>query len=505
MGDSGSRLIRKEESSSRAARVSAPRTFVKEFMFLGGGRLAGQAITFLSLPIVSRLYLPEHFGTAQMILSVVMVLLVFATFRYDLAIMLPKERESALAALTLCLFLSIMVSILVFGALLFFSDFCARFFKISVKPALVFFIPALLFLNGAFGALTQWLIREKTSLLLSIILVLQSLVLVGVQIGLGIVGSPDAESILLGHLVSLLIGIVLAAILVTKGYRQSLGLIDVLRKIPQIAKQYSNFPLYQTVNGFIGESSKRLLFILLGILASSQILGLYSFAHKLVFLPVVLITCSLSPIFYRMISAETDSRVIQSHALGLLELFIKFSIPAAAMLVLFGDWLVPWFLGPRWVGTYPFLVALLPAALSFLLSSWVEGIFYFHSRQRLALIMEAVYAVIAISLIAVLLYSSVAPLVCVTIYAVLLAIYNLVFLITGFVIAKLPLPPLFDCFLRSFLQVSLLVFCFLLVWRVSPGAGGFIACLLSYVIWAGRALHLSELSRPADCQVVKGS
>ena len=64
----------------------------KNIATLVTGTMIAQAIPIAISPILTRLYTPAEFGSFALYMSIVSILVVIATARYELAIVLPKKK-----------------------------------------------------------------------------------------------------------------------------------------------------------------------------------------------------------------------------------------------------------------------------------------------------------------------------------------------------------------------------------------------------------------------------
>ena len=86
-------------------------SYAKDSLILMTGTALSMGISLLSSPILSRLYNPDQFGLLTTFTSVYSVLLIAATCRYELAILLPKEEKEAFTVTLLGAGLSIAFSV----------------------------------------------------------------------------------------------------------------------------------------------------------------------------------------------------------------------------------------------------------------------------------------------------------------------------------------------------------------------------------------------------------
>src|SRR4051794_21575841 len=75
------------------------------------GSLIAQAIGFLILPLLSRLFTPDAFGTFQLFQAISSVLLVFAAMRYEVALLRAEDDRELRATFWLCLTVTGLTSV----------------------------------------------------------------------------------------------------------------------------------------------------------------------------------------------------------------------------------------------------------------------------------------------------------------------------------------------------------------------------------------------------------
>ena len=99
--------------------------FVRNVITLSSGTAVAQLITIAAIPFISRLFDPDEFGVAALFLSIVMLLSVFATLKFEGAIVLPKSDDTAINLLMLSFILSVgfsLVLLLISSVLVLFWD-----------------------------------------------------------------------------------------------------------------------------------------------------------------------------------------------------------------------------------------------------------------------------------------------------------------------------------------------------------------------------------------------
>src|SRR5690606_7842279 len=79
---------------------------------LAAGTAAGQALILLAMPLVTRLYSPEDFGVLAVYASILALLVVVITLKFETAIVLAESDETAAQLLLLSLAVAAVVSAL---------------------------------------------------------------------------------------------------------------------------------------------------------------------------------------------------------------------------------------------------------------------------------------------------------------------------------------------------------------------------------------------------------
>src|SRR5450759_598427 len=78
------------------------------------GTVIAQLISILLQPVLRRFFSPETFGTYSVYLSIVGIITVISSLRYDDAIVLPKNDKESANVLFLSLISNFIISVLLF-------------------------------------------------------------------------------------------------------------------------------------------------------------------------------------------------------------------------------------------------------------------------------------------------------------------------------------------------------------------------------------------------------
>ena len=73
------------------------KTLIGNIATLMGGTAFGRLITILAAPVLARLFNPDVFGVAALLIAIAVVLNSVSSLRYEHAIILPPDQDQAVA------------------------------------------------------------------------------------------------------------------------------------------------------------------------------------------------------------------------------------------------------------------------------------------------------------------------------------------------------------------------------------------------------------------------
>ena len=131
------------------------------------GTTIAQAIPIAISPILTRIYTPEDFGIFGLYISITIMIGVFVTGKYELAIMLPQKEDEAANILALSLLITVLMSAITF--------ICIYIWHLDIIDLLsnkelsyyLYFIPLSILLIGSYQGFNYWSNRQKKYKLMS--------------------------------------------------------------------------------------------------------------------------------------------------------------------------------------------------------------------------------------------------------------------------------------------------------------------------------------------------
>lgn len=333
--------------------------FNKAVITLLSGTALAQLITFALYPLISRLYSPTDFGVFGLITSVMGIIALIATTRYELAIILPQDDQEAGNVLSLSFIINFIISILslvVIAVLyVFIDDLGMRFHDHQV---LLFSIPILVFFTSSSNILQNWLLRKKEYKALSASKILQSLLNNGIIILLGLL-SIGVLGLFAGLLISSVITVLFLFIRFKKVNDQNVLSFEKIG-MSSVAKKYIDFPKANSFQALSESFQSQGIIFFISYFFSMQVVGLYSFALRILMAPLFFFVNSFTQVFYQTASERYSKG---ENLVPLLKKTVSnlalLAFPLMLVLLLFGPSLFAFVFGEEWreSGVYARLLA----------------------------------------------------------------------------------------------------------------------------------------------------
>ena len=272
--------------------------FIFNVLTLVSGTAISQGIILTVMPILTRIYTPEEFGNYALYLAIVSTISVVSSWKYELAIMLPKKDEDAQALLFVSSLITILMSLLILIVLFIFRNQLLQIFA-NIK-VFIWLIPLGVFGTGMLQVFSAWNTRNQFYRNVSGSRIVQSGTTAISQFSFWSLSSAGKGLIwgsITGFILSLLV-LVYRSIKMNTIYLKSLSKEKILYNI----KEYRNFPKYQSFSVLINSFSQHLPVMLLTVFYSPVVAGFYSLTHRALNTPARLIGGSVRQVFYEKAS-----------------------------------------------------------------------------------------------------------------------------------------------------------------------------------------------------------
>ncbi|SEO13269.1 lipopolysaccharide biosynthesis protein [Cryobacterium luteum] len=394
------------------------------------GTAVGQIVTFLAMPVLSRLYAPELFGVLTFALSIVAVLVPVALLGFDQAVLLPRA-DSSVTPIATAGVSSLAVVCCILACLVLWSPLTSTIDS-ATRPFLAWSLPILLFVTGVVSLLAQLAIRAGRYGSIGHRNTAQSIAITASQFAfINTTRFSGFNGLVTGTLIGTSLGAVLLSPYV-KRYAHSF----TLRQWFQSVRRYWRFPLIfapMTSLTLLAQQAPVLFVIYwFGVSDGGQI----GMAERIVAVPLALVGMAVSSVFTGEISQaiRTDER-------HMVRIYLKTSmwLGVASGLVGLGLFflapiVLPLFLGTGWQGAAQIAQAMAIVATTRMLASPVRSVFRVLERARILVTIELSRAAFLVITIAFATTSDLDLLASLTLIFIALAVGDLISWFCGLVV-----------------------------------------------------------------------
>lgn len=271
------------------------------------GSAAAQLLLILSSPLLTRLYTPDQFGQLQLFTSFTTILIVILTLKYEVAVVLPKNKKKALNLISLSFTITLIISILSFFFFFIFSEFIANVLNSpGLEPWLVFIPLTALFLGG-YKTLEYWNTRNSNFKKISYAKINQSLVTLITQIFIVFIFNT-LNGLIMGQILGRITTFLSLFTAFLKNDIKELMKVTNVKRMISVAREYRVFPFYTTSQSLVNSLSKNATPFILGAIYGSAIVGFYALALKVLKIPADLISEAFRQVYLKKISEKINRK-----------------------------------------------------------------------------------------------------------------------------------------------------------------------------------------------------
>jgi O-antigen/teichoic acid export membrane protein len=272
---------------------------------------------------------------------------VIATLRYEFAIMLPKEEKDAANLLALSIIITFFMSLVILLLTFFFNTQIAKLLGNNEVAPWLYLVPLTVFFAGIYQAFNYWSTRKKTFKRNALSRISQTTGMSAVNLSFGLV-KAGSVGLILGNV----LGQFFAALVLSWNsmiqWKQFKGVVTK-EKIKENGRKYINFARINSPQALVDSlQDNGIVFIIVYYFASS-LLGLYSFAFRIIKAPAGLICSALFQVFYERASrAHRNNENLQPLVLKMYRNVALIGFPFFLILFLTAPALFSFVFGKEW-------------------------------------------------------------------------------------------------------------------------------------------------------------
>lgn len=373
----------------KTTRQRALPPFVRRVSVLAGGTALGQLVIAVSSPLITRLYSPEDVGLLAVFISILAPILALASFRYDVAIVLPRQDSTAIQLVYLSLCLVMVSALFAASALLVIGPELASSLKVPQLKGYLWLLPVSIVGGGFFQTLSYWGIRKKSFKTIGQARLLQSVVLVLTQITLGVL-SVVPSGLFAGDALSRGFGTSRLAREALK-HAADLG-PPCSRSLRNVAHRYRRFPQFSVGPAVLNTLSLQLPALILSYQFGATPVGMFAIGQRILGGPLSMVSTAVGQVFLGD-TAEAAHVAPESLANRFIRAARVLAIVGAAVVVpvaATAPWLFRSVFGDDWQTAGRYLQFLAPMFIMQFVSSPMGSILDVLERQDLHVYREII-------------------------------------------------------------------------------------------------------------------
>lgn len=360
-------------------------------------------LAYVAKTVLLRIYDPGDFGIYAAVFAIVSICQPLVTLRYEDALMISDTPRKAAHAF----FLSMGVLVGMCALLLILIPLRQEIEQLFGEPAMadwIWTVPVVLFIQRGAKNMELWLSRNERFGLISGGQVAQSTVMTVVRIGAGFFRASPGGLIFgfaLGHLAqgalyvkqmasSLKTALAGSASDSAGGSRR--GFEPTLLR--EVAYRYRKFPMFTTPAAMISAGVSQLPALLLLYYFNKEVLGIYSQAFAVLFIPMSQLAMIIAQVFFvRAVEAHRDGTLaILSE--NIHKRMVMIVLPVTGVLMVAGGDIFQFLFSATWRESGEYLLFLGPWILFTTVSSPLTRLFDVLERQRYELVIAIIMFVV---------------------------------------------------------------------------------------------------------------
>jgi lipopolysaccharide exporter len=398
--DSNNRPPPPEELPPRTPRKGTG-SFASNFLSLTGGAVVAQALSFLFVPVMSRLFPPEAYGIATVFNTVVPLICIISCLRYQLAIVLPERDEDAAPIFSLCVLLSIAMAALVCAVIWGLGPSRFSWLAGADLAAHRWLLPLGVFLGGIVLPLWNWDTRHKHFRMLASRQILATLVFIGAALTAGLLGYRTGTSLILAGILGSVVSVVTLALPLLGFDGKFLLAHSSLASMVRMGRRYVRFPLVDSWAALLQGLSANISILMMTAVLGASVVGLYSKSGQLLLVPLALIGNSISQVlFQRAAEKRAANQDLSGLVQGVVSRLIAVSMLPTVVIALIGAEVFSVVCGRNWGEAGVYAAILSPWLLIVGLTNPLLGLFNVTERLGASLLYNLVVLIVRIAAIA---------------------------------------------------------------------------------------------------------
>ena len=330
------------------SRVLPRNQFVRNVSIVAGGTALAQILAIASAPVLTRIYRPSDFGALQIFISVMGLILVVASGRYEIAVLLPEDDQSAIELLVLSLTCVVMTTAFCGVVVVVCHYHWILPSSMLVLQKWLWLLPLSLLGGGLYECLNYWAVRRDDYKQIAKSKFSQVAAQIATQLASGC-AIHGPLGLLLGDAAGRMCGSGRFARDLWKDFACKLRAVQVQR-VFRLAFRYREYPLVSMWGALINGSGLALPALFLAQYYGARETGCFALVNRVLGIPGSLIGVSIAQVYI-----SQSAKLSRSDPSRLMQIFLKttrhmvfIGVLPCAVFTLVAPWLFKLIFGPAW-------------------------------------------------------------------------------------------------------------------------------------------------------------
>lgn len=275
-----------------------------------------QALAIVVSPILTRIYRPSDFGALQVFIALMSLVMVAASGRYEVAVLLPEDEQSAIDVLVLAVLCVCVTTILCTGLVVICHYHWILPSSILVLRGMLWLLPISIFGGGLYQVLNYWAMRRDDYKQIAKSKLTQAGAQVVTQLGLGLL-MHGSSGLLIGDSVGRMSGSGRFIRDLCRDYGDKLRGIRI-RRMVKFAVRYREYPLVSMWGTLINMSGLALPALFFAQYYGAQGTGWFALVNRVLGVPAALIGLSIAQVYI-----SQAAKLSRSDPKRLMYIFLK--------------------------------------------------------------------------------------------------------------------------------------------------------------------------------------
>jgi O-antigen/teichoic acid export membrane protein len=327
-------------------RLNRQQDLVKSILTLFTGSAIAQAIPLLVSPILTRIYPVVDFATLTIIMTLISLVGVVVTGRYEFAIGLPKDDEEGRGLMQITLISTLIIATSASLFLLLFHGYVASWIAFPDDSWYLFVVPLAALFYGIYQAYSMWQLRQRNYMAISGSRISQSLTNSGFSLGLFYTGFGLNGLVignLLGHLAAF------GYVFLSTKNRIHGFLTTPVKGLRQLASRYGDMPRVNSIHALSDVGQNTAVILMITGFFGSVSTGLYGLTIRIMQAPLNMLGNSMAMVFYK----EVAEKKVHGHKVtklltSTMKTLLLLSTPIFLVIMVFGPDLFELVFGKDW-------------------------------------------------------------------------------------------------------------------------------------------------------------